>query len=176
MKGRVRKIAKTSPRRATLPAVQPDTRRIQLSESTNEHLFDKALRLAVHAHAGHVDRAGRPYLLHVLQVAGGCSDDLMAATVAALHDVVEDSTLTLRDLKDQGFPPLVVDAVDALTRREGESYEDSIERVAKNGLAVKVKRADLQNNLDIRRLTQVSSADIGRLERYRKAWERLASV
>ena len=100
----------------------------------------------------------------------------MAATVAALHDIVEDSTFTLRDLKDQGFPAQVVDAVDALTRREGESYEDSIERVAKNPLAAKVKRSDLLNNLDIRRLPQVGSADIGRLERYRKAWERLATV
>lgn len=154
-------------------AVNSDTRRIRLSESNNEHLFDKALRLAVHAHAGHVDRAGKPYLLHVLQVVGGCRDDLMAATVAALHDVVEDSTLTLRDLKEQGFPQAVVDAVDALTRREGEAYEDCIERVAKSALATKVKRADLESNLDVRRLTQVSTADTGRLERYRKAWERL---
>ena len=98
----------------------------------------------------------------------------MAATVAALHDVVEDSALTLRDLREQGFPPLVVDAVDALTRREGEAYEDCIERVAVNSLAIKVKRADLESNLDVRRLTQVTSADIGRLERYRKAWGRLA--
>ena len=103
------------------PPVQSDTRRVRLSEPTSEHLLDKALRIAVHAHAGHVDRAGKPYLLHVLQVVGGCGDDLMAATVAALHDVVEDSTFTLRDLKDQGFPAQVVEAVDALTRREGEA-------------------------------------------------------
>jgi (p)ppGpp synthase/HD superfamily hydrolase len=155
------------------PPVHSDTRRIQLSESNSEHLFDKAMRLAVHAHAGHVDRAGKPYLLHVLQVVGGCGDDLMASTVAALHDVVEDSALTLRDLKEQGFPQAVVDAVDALTRREGEAYEDCIERVSKNVLATKVKRSDLLSNLDVRRLTQVTTADTSRLERYRKAWERL---
>ena len=155
------------------PPVHSDTRRIQLSESNSEHLFDKAMRLAVHAHAGHVDRAGKPYLLHVLQVVGGCGDDLMASTVAALHDVVEDSALTLRDLKEQGFPQAVVEAVDALTRREGEAYEDCIERVSKNVLATKVKRSDLLSNLDVRRLTQVTTADTSRLERYRKAWERL---
>jgi (p)ppGpp synthase/HD superfamily hydrolase len=154
-------------------AVNSDTRRIKLSDPVNEHLFDKAMRLAVHAHAGHVDRAGKPYLLHVLQVVSGCGGDLMASTVAALHDVVEDSALTLRDLKEQGFPPLVVDAVDALTRREGEAYEDCIERVSKNVLATKVKRSDLMSNLDVRRLTQVTTADTSRLERYRKAWEKL---
>lgn len=151
-----------------------DTRRVRLSESTSEHHLDKALRLAVHAHAGHVDRAGAPYLLHVLQVVDRCRDDLMAATVAALHDVVEDSTLTLRDLRDQGFPAPVIEAVDALTRREGEAYEDCIERVAKVPLAARVKLADLESNMDVRRLTQVTSADIGRLERYRKAWDRLS--
>ena len=97
----------------------------------------------------------------------------MAATVAALHDVVEDSTLTLHDLKEQGFPQVVVEAVDALTRREGEAYEDCIERVSKNVLATRVKRADLENNLDVRRLLHVTTSDLGRLERYRKAWERL---
>jgi (p)ppGpp synthase/HD superfamily hydrolase len=97
----------------------------------------------------------------------------MAATVAALHDVVEDSSMTLRDLRDQGFPPSVIEAVDALTRREGEAYEDCIERVAKLPLATRVKLADLESNMDVRRLAQVTSADIGRLERYRKAWDRL---
>lgn len=154
--------------------MHPDTQRIRLSESTSEHLLDKALRLAVHAHAGHVDRAGAPYLLHVLQVVVGCQDNLLAATVAALHDVVEDSPLTLRDLRDQGFPSPVIEAVDALTRREGEAYEDCIERVAKCPLASKVKLADLHSNMDVRRLAQVTTGDIGRLERYRKAWERLS--
>ncbi len=153
-----------------------DTRRVRLSESTSEHLLDKALRLAVHAHAGHVDRAGSPYLLHVLQVVDRCRDDLSAATVAALHDVVEDSTLTLRDLREQGFPAVVIEAVDALTRREGEAYEDAIERVMPVPLARRVKLADLESNMDVRRLAQVSPADIGRLERYRKAWERLSAI
>lgn len=154
--------------------MHPDTRRIRLSETTSEHLLDKALRLAVHAHAGHVDRAGAPYLLHVLQVVDRCRDDLMAATVAALHDVIEDSTMTLRDLRDQGFPVQVIESVDALTRREGEAYEDCIERVARLPLATRVKLADLESNMDIRRLAQVTTADIGRLERYRKAWDRLS--
>jgi (p)ppGpp synthase/HD superfamily hydrolase len=139
-----------------------------------EHILDKALRLAVQVHSGHADRGGRPYLLHVLQVVVGCKDDLDAATLAALHDVVEDSSLTLKDLREQGFPANIVDGVDALTRRDGEAYEDAIERAAKNTLARKVKLADLESNLDVRRLTQVTTSDIGRLERYTKAWKRLA--
>lgn len=68
----------------------------------------------------------------------------------------------------------MVDAVDALTRREGESYEDSIERVAKVPLARKVKLADLESNMDLRRLSQVTTSDLGRLDRYRRAWKRLS--
>jgi len=139
-----------------------------------EHMLDKALRLAVQVHSGHVDRGGRPYLLHVLQVVIGCKDDLDAATLAALHDVVEDSSLTLKDLREQGFPAHIVDGVDALTRRDGEAYEDAIERTAGHAVARKVKIADLESNLDVRRLTQVTATDIGRLERYTKAWKRLA--
>lgn len=137
-------------------------------------MLDKALRLAVQVHSGHVDRGGRPYLLHILQVVAGCKDDLDSATLAALHDVVEDSTLTLKDLREQGFPAQIVEGVDALTRRDGEAYEDAIERAAKNALARKVKLSDLESNLDVRRLTQVTASDIGRLERYTKAWKRLA--
>jgi (p)ppGpp synthase/HD superfamily hydrolase len=140
----------------------------------SEHILDKALRLAVQVHSGHVDRGGRPYLLHVLQVVVGCKDDLDAAALAALHDVVEDSTLTLKDLREQGFPAHIIEGVDALTRRDGEAYEDAIERAAGHALARKVKIADLESNLDVRRLTQVTASDIGRLERYSKAWKRLA--
>lgn len=149
-----------------------DTRRLRLEAP--EHQLDRALRLCVQVHSGHVDRAGSPYILHVLEVVSLCRGDHQAATVAALHDVVEDSTLSIRDLREQGFSAAVVDAVDALTRREGESYEDSIERVAKVPLARKVKLADLESNMDLRRLSQVTTSDLGRLDRYRRAWKRLS--
>ena len=138
-------------------------------------MLDRALRLAVQVHTGHVDRGGKPYLLHVLQVVAACRDDLDAATVAALHDVVEDSSLTCKHLREQGFPAEVVEAVDALTRREGEAYEDAIERASSLPLARRVKIADLESNLDLRRLSQVATNDVGRLQRYVKAWKRLIS-
>jgi (p)ppGpp synthase/HD superfamily hydrolase len=108
-------------------------------------------------------------------VVAKCRDDLDAATLAALHDVVEDSSLSLKNLREQGFPPRIVDGVDALTRRDGEAYEDAIERAAANSLARKVKIADLESNLDVLRLTQVTTSDLGRLERYRRAWKRLVA-
>ena len=158
---------------ARLPPVHSDTRRLRMDAP--EHMLDRALRLAVQVHSGHADRGGRPYLLHVLQVVCACKEDLDAAVLAALHDVVEDSTLTLKDLREQGFSQAVVEGVDALTRRDGEAYEDAIERVAKHPLARKVKIADLESNMDVRRLSQVTATDIGRLERYTKAWRRLST-
>ncbi|HNC98860.1 MAG TPA: HD domain-containing protein [Myxococcota bacterium] len=159
--------------------MQSDTKRVPVHPAADthaEHALDRALRLAVQVHSGTVDRAGRPYLLHILQVVTACRDDLDAATVAALHDVVEDSSVTCRDLREQGFAAHLVEAVDALTRRDGESYEDSIERASRLALSRKVKLADLESNLDVRRLTQVTSSDLGRLERYRKAWHQLRAM
>lgn len=138
--------------------------------------FEHALRIAVDAHAGQLDNADRPYILHVLQVVMGARPDLEAMTVAALHDVVEDSPITLAHLRDQGFPESVLEAVDAISRRDGETYEDYIERVVRVPLAVRVKLPDLEHNMDVRRLAHVAPSDAARLERYRAAWTRLSGA
>ena len=139
----------------------------------SDHVLDRALRLAVEAHAGQTDASGAPYILHVLQVVMGCRPDPEAMAVAALHDVVEDSTTTIGDLRTLGFSKTIVEAVDAISRRDGETYEDYIERVLKVPLARRVKRVDLEHNMDIRRLTHVGPSESARLERYRQAWERV---
>jgi len=144
-----------------------------MSPSRPEHLLDRALRVAIESHAGQTDRAGAPYILHVLQVLAGCRPDPDAMVAAALHDVVEDTPKTLDDLRLEGFPDRIIEAVDALTRRDGETYEDFIERVARVPLARKVKLADLQHNMDVRRLPHVGPSEAARLERYRLAWTRL---
>jgi len=144
-----------------------------MPQKPTEHVLDRALRLAVEAHAGETDRSGAPYILHVLTVVMGCRPDLEAMTVAALHDVVEDSPITINDLRAQGFSHSVLEAVDAISRRDGETYEDYIERVAKVPLARRVKRPDLEHNMDVRRLPHVTPTDAARLEKYRAAWERL---
>lgn len=136
--------------------------------------FEHALRIAVDAHAGQTDNEERPYILHVLQVVNGSRPDLETMTVAALHDVVEDSPITLAHLRDQGFPERILEAVDAISRRDGETYEDYIERVARVPLATRVKLPDLEHNMDVRRLAHVAPSDAARLERYRAAWTRLS--
>lgn len=137
-------------------------------------LLERALDIAVRCHRGQRDKGGFPYLLHVVEVVRGCRGNPEAMVVAALHDCVEDGGTSLETLAGEGFPAWVLGAVDALTRREGETWEAYLERVKRDPLARRVKRADLESNLDVRRLPQVEARSAMRLERYRKAWEELA--
>jgi (p)ppGpp synthase/HD superfamily hydrolase len=133
-----------------------------------------AIATANTAHDGQTDKAGQPYILHCLRVMLAMKTEL-DRVVAVMHDVVEDSPdWQLSDLK--GFGPDVTEALDALTRREGEDYFHYIERLSKNRRAVRVKLADLHDNLDHTRLTEVTSADVQRMQRYRKARAKLQSV
>jgi (p)ppGpp synthase/HD superfamily hydrolase len=130
-----------------------------------------AIGLAARAHAGQLDKAGEEYIGHPLRVmatvartAAAAGVDSYAAQLAAvLHDVVEDSGTTLADLSAAGYPAPVVAAVDALTHRPGESTRDYLARVAVDPLAVVVKRADIQDNSDPRRLGRLAPEDSERL-------------
>lgn len=137
------------------------------------HLSEKAIHIAVRAHHGQRDKAGQPYISHPLRVMLQMTTDL-ERIVAVLHDVVEDTPVTLARLKRAGFPQAVLDAVDCLTKREGESYDQSIQRAKSNAIARQVKLADLEDNLDLRRLPHVTEADQRRLEKYRRSREELA--
>jgi (p)ppGpp synthase/HD superfamily hydrolase len=134
--------------------------------------LEDALRLAVEAHYGATDRYGEPYILHPLRVMHRV--DTEAEKMAAiLHDVIEDTPHTLEDLRQAGYAVMVVDAVDALTRREDETYVDYVERLSPCPIARRVKIADLEDNMDIRRMSHLHTPDAERLERYRSAWVRL---
>jgi (p)ppGpp synthase/HD superfamily hydrolase len=132
------------------------------------HPLAHAIRIAAEAHEGQVDKAGQPYILHVLRVMFGCTSP-EAQVAAALHDVVEDTDWTLDDLRREGFAETVVQTVDALTRQEGEEYFEFARRAAATPLGREVKRADLLDNMDIRRIANPSEKDWERLKRYRKA-------
>ena len=93
--------------------------------------------------------------------------------MALLHDVVEDSDWTLEALAGEGFPPHLVNAIDCLTSREGESYDDFISRVLANPLAVRVKRLDIEDNMDMTRLGELTGKDLARLQKYHMARQRL---
>jgi (p)ppGpp synthase/HD superfamily hydrolase len=109
--------------------------------------LEAAIALAHAAHAGQVDKLGRDYIQHPLGVMDLVST-VLEKTVAVLHDVVEDSAVTLDDLRSQGFDETVVRAVDALTKRAGEPLAESMARVAADPLATIVKHADLTHNAD----------------------------
>lgn len=108
-------------------------------------VFEKALSIAVEAHRGQVDKLGMPYVLHPLEVARRV-DTLELKTIAVLHDVIEDTEITAKDLVEKGIPREIVEIVEILTKPKGEDYEEYVRRVAKNAKARKVKLADLEHN------------------------------
>ena len=126
-------------------------------------LLERAILLAVQAHRGQVDRSGAPYILHPLRVMFRVETE-NERIAAVLHDVVEDTDWTLDGLRAEGFPEEIVQAVDCLTRREGESYDDRVARAAAHPIARRVKLADLEDNMDARRLTRWSEEDAARCD------------
>jgi (p)ppGpp synthase/HD superfamily hydrolase len=135
-------------------------------------LLEDAIQMAVEAHRGPKDKAGWPYVLHPLRML--CRvESVTEKIVAVLHDVVEDTDWTLDQLKQRGFPEEVVTAIDCLTKRAGEPYSDFVERSASNPFARTVKLADLEDNMDVRRMEQVTPTDQERLAKYLNAYRRL---
>lgn len=120
---------------------------------------ERAHDVATIAHAGQVDRAGKPYIGHPARVAARQRSDV-AISAAWLHDVVEDTAITLADLRQGGFDRRVVEAVDALSRREGEDYFDYVRRAGANPIARFVKIADLHDNMDLSRFDGRPEADL----------------
>ena len=139
---------------------------------TNQ-LLSKAINLAMQAHAGQTDKAGMPYIGHVMRVmqAGRTIDEKI---VGVLHDIVEDTSWTFEALQAEGFPAHIVDALRCVTKiSEEEPYEEFILRVKSNPLAVAVKINDLTDNMDIRRLADITDKDAIRLRKYLKAYREL---
>ncbi|MHB9030476.1 MAG: GTP pyrophosphokinase [Candidatus Latescibacterota bacterium] len=138
-------------------------------------LLNNAVNLAFRVHAESMDRNGAPYILHPLRVMQRMRTE-REQVIAILHDTVEDSDLSLDDLRREGFPEEVVAGVDALTRREGESYDEYVDRVKINPEAVRVKLGDLEDNMDLRRLPDITEQDVERLRRYHRYWKLLSRV
>lgn len=136
--------------------------------NTPERLAEVALRVALDAHRGQVDKGGEPYIWHPIRVAMGFQTDALRC-VALLHDVLEDSSLGVGDL-EASFGPVITDAVLCLTRRAGQSYEDFIRQCGRNAMARAVKLRDLADNLDVERLPKpLTDADVARIAKYRRA-------
>ena len=131
-------------------------------------MINIALSIAKKAHAGQVDKAGIDYIQHPLYVASQVKTEQEKA-VALLHDVLEDSDITAADLLAYGLSNEVVTAVQTLTKKKGQSYQDYLEKVKSNDLARVVKLADLKHNSDLSRLKSITNTDYERVEKYKNA-------
>lgn len=135
-------------------------------------MTNEAIKYMFKLHRDQTDRSGLPYVFHPWHVAESM-DDEASTIVALLHDSVEDTEITLDELKEMGFSDEVIQALDLMTHRDGDDYFVYVRRLAHNPLARKVKLADLKHNSDISRLETVTDKDLERAEKYKKAIEYL---
>lgn len=134
-------------------------------------MVGKAIEVAVKAHKGQIDKSGMPYILHPLRVMYTLKDPYQM-TIAALHDVVEDTSVTISQLKAIGFPTRVLKGVDAMTHRKGESRETYYKRVRNNPDAREIKVKDIFDNISPDRMGLLTQPDRIRLTtKYGKALE-----
>jgi len=134
--------------------------------------LERAILIAAQAHLGQRDKGGAPYILHPLRMMMRMeSEDAMMAAV--LHDVVEDSDWTLEQLRAEGFSEDVLQAVDCLTRRDDESYDEFVARAQANAIARRVKIADLEDNMNVKRIGEMTPKDLARIKEYHRAWRAL---
>lgn len=136
-------------------------------------LINKAIDLAYSAHHGQKDKAGRPYFTHPFTVAMKMETEAEICT-ALLHDVVEDTGITPEYLREN-FTPEIAEAVDVLTHRDGESYDEYILKIKANPLACKVKLSDIEHNMDVTRLAENSEA-MKRYDDRRKKYEHAREI
>ena len=130
-------------------------------------MLDKMLVIVTNAHHGQFDKGGTPYILHPLKVMHYLkSDDEELQCMALGHDVVEDTKVTYKDLRDAGISERVIEGIRALTKVPGETLDEYKARVFANHDAMLVKRADLRHNSDIRRLKGVTHKDLERMAKY----------
>jgi (p)ppGpp synthase/HD superfamily hydrolase len=133
-----------------------------------------AISIALRAHKGQLDKGGNPYILHPLAVMNRV-ETIEEKIVAVLHDVVEDSDITLEHLKAEGISEEIVEAIRLLTRSKEDSYEEFIEKTKMNRISRKVKIADIKENMNLSRITEPTEKDYKRLEKYQRAIEILES-
>ncbi|WJQ79806.1 HD domain-containing protein [Brevibacillus brevis] len=137
--------------------------------------LEKAIYIATQAHEGQVDKGGNPYILHPLRIM------LKMSTVetmisAVLHDVLEDTDVTVEELRNEGFSEEIIAAVIALTRNDDETYMEFVGRTKQNPIARLVKLGDLEDNSDLSRIPEPTEKDYERLLRYKRAIKELLSI
>ena len=132
------------------------------------NLLALAVKVATEAHAGQVDKGGKPYINHPQAVAASLSDTEYKI-VAYLHDVCEDTPVTFDDLRNMGFTDRIVNSIRLITKSKDVAYEEYLRRVSTDDCARAVKIADIRHNMDITRIPAPTEKDYARIEKYRKA-------
>ena len=137
-----------------------------------DELREKAMQIAIKLHMGQLDKGGNDYINHPVRVERSCTcqEDRL---VALLHDTIEDGDITADYLLMQGFPREIVDAILSVSRKRGEDYFEFIQRCKANPIGRRVKICDLEDNMDITRLNELTEKDIERLKKYHKAYKML---
>src|SRR2546422_10920720 len=134
--------------------------------------LERAILIAAQAHMGQRDKGGAPYIVRRLSMMMRMESEA-AMMAAVLHDVVEDTDWTLEQLRGEGFSEEVLQAIDCLTRRDGEGYDEFVARAQANVIARRVKIADLEDNMNVKRLGEMTRKDLARIEEYHRAWRAL---
>lgn len=149
----------------------PETEALMLLDSQRNkynQLLELAIKVATEAHAGQVDKGGKPYINHPQAVAASLTNTEYKI-VAYLHDVCEDTSITFDDLKDMGFTYRIVNSIRLLTKNDELTYEEYLRRLRMDSCARAVKMADLKHNMDITRIPNPSEKDYARIEKYKKS-------
>lgn len=135
-------------------------------------MLEKAIAIAVEAHRGQIDKAGKPYILHPMRVmlAGKTEEEMICGI---LHDVIEDTPVSIEMLKEEGFSDTILDALARLTHDRSVPYQVYIEAIPPNPLAIQVKLYDLHDNLNRERLGILTQEDERRMTKYKKSQEYL---
>ena len=128
----------------------------------------KAMCFCFEAHKNQQDKSGLPYVFHPFHLAEEMDDEI-SATVALLHDVIEDTDYTLEDLRRLGFPEAVLEALALMTHGDDTTYMDYVAKIRSNPIATKVKLADLRHNSDLTRLNTIDERALNRVKEYQEA-------
>ena len=136
--------------------------------------LEQAISLAAKQHEGQVDKANAPYILHPLRVMLNVPT-IEHKIVAVLHDILEDTETTIEDLYQFGFQEHIIDSIVALTKKQGETRLEAAQRARQNPIARVVKLADINDNMDLSRISSPTSKDFERLNEYQQVRDILLS-
>lgn len=135
--------------------------------------LEKAIEIAIKAHKGQIDKNGAPYILHLIRVMQNGKNEI-EKICGVLHDLVEDTNWTFKELEKEGFSKEIIEVLKLVTKEsDNEDYDNFIQRVMKNKTAISVKLNDLRDNMDITRINKLTNSDLKRLNKYLKAYRLL---